>query len=335
MKRFTHSLLIFSLSLSSLAYYGCKKKEKDVTPEETKVKQSDQSGSAAADGVIDDVNDYINNSLGGGSNVRLDNSANTRLEAYNLPCGVVSVDTSTKVSGITLYKMKYGNQTPCGYKKKSGEVSFQLLSTGKFSDKGAQFKLTFSNYRVEILSSGDIVVLNGFITVTNVSGGYVWQSAINNATIQHRIRGTFYITYANGETRRRDYFQFRTWSSNNKWAGLSLKVGGDTTIGTSKISETGKTLEGNYDFQTTISEDYVWKNTSTSYVGPYVLQVGHARMNVTVPGISPAYFDVEAGYYYNYSDPSSTPTKVGDGSSNAYKIVIVVGTTTATQYQLY
>lgn len=333
MKRFAYHLLIFCFCLTSLSYYGCKKKEKEEPMEEkTQAKQSDQSGSAAADGAIDDVNSYINNNLGGGSSKRLDNDANARLEAYDLPCGVVSVDTSTKdVNGKTIYKMKYGNQTPCGYKKKSGDVSFQLTSGTKFSDKGAQFKLTFSNYTVEILANNDIVVLNGSFTITNITGGYVWQAVTDSATIQHRVKGAFTVKYANGETRNRYYYQLRTWSSSNGWAGLTFKVAGDS----SSVSETGSTLDGNYPFQTVISEDYTWRNTSTSWVGPYVLQVGRARMNVTMPGLSPTFFDVEAGYYYNYSDPTSTPIKVGDRNSNAYKIVIVLGTATSTQYQLY
>lgn len=350
MKRFAYHSLIFCLCFSSFSYYGCKKKEKEEPMEEkTPAKQSDQSGSAAADGAIDDVNDYINNNLGGGSNKRLDNDANARLEAtdYRLPCGVVRVDTSTKAAnGQILYKMVYGNNpnSNCGpnnYKKKSGDVSFQLINGAKFNEKGAQFKLTFSNYTVEILSNGDIVILNGYILVTNVSGGYVWQTVTNNATIQHRVRGSFEIKYANGAIRKRDYFQLRTWSSTstvpNDWGGLTYTVAGDTTINNiPKISETGKTLENNLDFQTSISEDYSWKNCSpnASWVGPYVLYKGRARMNVTAP-ISPAYFDVEAGYNYDYNSTTSAPTKVGDCSSNAYKIVIVIGTATSTQYQLY
>lgn len=342
MRRVCYSVLLLSSLTFSSVFTSCnKKKDAVVEPEpveETKnVKQSDQTGSSAADGAMDDVNDYINNSIGGGSSKRTGESSSARLEAYNLPCGVVSIDSSTSASGKKLYTIKYGDKTKCGYKKKSGDVTFQLVKGANFGEVGAEFKVTFINYVVEVLATNDIVKINGFITSTNVSGGYVWQSVLNNATIKHKIRGTYNITYANGETRVRNYFQLRTWTSTNSWAGLTFTVAGDTTINAKSVSETGKTLDGNHYFETQIIEPYKWINSKSTFAGPYVLSVGHARMDVTTTpvAITPAYFDVEAGYYYDSNNPSSTPVKVNDGTANAYKIQIMVGPTNSTQYQLY
>ena len=144
-----------------------KKKEVEPTIEETPVvastKQSDQSGSSAADAVLEDVNDYINN--------KLNPEVSARMEAYNLPCGVVSVDTTKNSAGNKVYEMKYGNKTPCGYKKKSGTVTFELLKGKTFVDTGAEYKIIYKDYVVEVLANNDIIKINGFIINTNVSVG--------------------------------------------------------------------------------------------------------------------------------------------------------------------
>jgi vacuolar-type H+-ATPase subunit H len=124
------NLIVFLLIVSGFTVMtGCKKKKKDPEPEKTFVKPNDQQGSAEADEAIANANDLINNKIGDG--------ANQRRSAYNLPCGVVSVDSSTTSGGNKVYKMNYGNQTPCGYKYKSGEVSFVLTNGTAFNQAGS------------------------------------------------------------------------------------------------------------------------------------------------------------------------------------------------------
>ncbi len=132
--------------------------------------------------------------------------------------------------------------------------------------------------------------------------------------------------------RERKYFQSRIWSSNDGWAGLKLTVSGDTLINGVNVSEIGRTLDDDRYFETQILTDYAWSNCGTSFVGPFVLKTGKARMNVTVPNISPAYFEVEAGYLVKLR---STATQVNDCTTNAYKISIQIGTNSSTEYQLY
>ncbi|MCU0429533.1 MAG: hypothetical protein MUF42_06130 [Cytophagaceae bacterium] len=311
---------------------SCKKKSDK--EEEVKVdppKQSDAAGSAEVDEAVDQVNDVINNKIGGGSNVRV--------AAYNLPCGVVSVDSSTTQNGKKVYKMNYGNRTKCGYKYKSGEISFTLKSGNAFNEVGAVFRTTFTDYVVEVLANGALVKLNGYLEVTNVDGGFVWQAVTSNATIKHKMRGTLQITYANGETRVRKYYQMRTYSNSNtpsNWAGLRLSIAGDSVdVNNSAItiSETGKTYEGNYDFYTEISTAFLWSNCGTTWAGPYVLKDGNARLNVIVPLVSPAYIDIAAGF--NWDGTSATATEVNDCNASAYKISTTIGTASATTYQLY
>ena len=165
-------ILLLTLLVTSVTIFtSCKKsKTEDPAPvpvEEIKkreVKQSDQTGSSAADDALEDVNNYINNNVGGGSN--------KRTEAYNLPCGVVSVDSST-VGTTKTYKMKYGKETKCGYKRKSGLVTFQLIKGTRFNEVGSKFKLTFTDYVVEVEATNDVVKLNGYLTSTNIAGGYI------------------------------------------------------------------------------------------------------------------------------------------------------------------
>ncbi len=311
---------------SSLSLPSCTPQKEDPTP--STVKQSDQAGASAVDGSLDDVNDIVSNNIGGGST----QAAGGRMAAYNLPCGIVSLDSSKNENGKKVYALKYGKETKCGYKKKSGTVSFQLVNGTRFNEKNAQYKITYTAYTVEVEATGDVVVVDGSFYVTNVEGGYIWESVVKNATIKHKVRGMYTVTYANGQARQRKYYQLRTWASANQWAGLTFTVSGDTTIAGVKISEIGKTLDGNYDYQTQILTDYQWSNCGTTYAGPYVLKKGLAKVNITVPGVTPAYFQVEAGYTFA---SANTPVKVEDCTANAYKINVVIGSTASTQYQLY
>jgi hypothetical protein len=310
---------------------ACKKdKEKDPTTT-TKTKPSDQQGSTEADAAIDDVNDFINNKIGGGSN--------HKSSTYNLPCGVVYIDSSTNNSnGHKIYKMNYGSQTPCGYKKKSGTISFALLNSSAFNTVGSTYKLTYTNYVVESLVDGSTVMINGYLTVKNVNGGYIWEAVTMSSTITYQLRGIFTVTYTDGTSRERRYFQLRTYSSTsapNDWSGLNLSCDGDTIINSANIYEMGFTYDGDYSYRTEIITPFLWSNCGSTYAGPYVLKTAHAKMNVIIPFISPTYVDIQGGYYWDYSNSASTPVLVEDCSTNAYKITTVIGTSSVSQYQLY
>ena len=318
-----YSLMVILLCLLA----ACKKKTE--TPAATS--QNDQTGTTEADAGMSDVSDYINNKIGGG--------ANARVAAYQLPCGVVTVD-STTTGGVTTYSMQYGLKTPCGYKYKSGQIAFALQSGTAFNQVGAVIAITFINYSVLSEATNTSVTLNGTINDKNITGGYLWQTVIDSDTIKHRLRGKLEITYANNAVRAVNYFQLRTWSSTDNWQGLSFSVAGDTSItsGTStytNVSETGYTYADNYYYITNVSTPFLWKNCGQTYAGPYVLERADATMYVSVAGVSPANIDVQGGYNWNYTVPSSTPVLVQDSSSNAYKITLNIGTTTQTSYQLY
>lgn len=329
MKKLVYSILSVSL-LSMLVLSGCKKEKE---PEPTnKAAQNDQTGATEADDVLANVNDYISNSSGLGNGAQ-------RVAAYDLPCGVVSV-TTTGSGASTVYTMNYGNATPCGYKYKSGQVIFQLTNGNSFDEAGAKFTVTFSNYKVEVRATGSEVTLNGIITVTNVSGNYIWE-VINDETIVHTLRGALNITYDNGVTRIRQYFQRRTWTStNSEWTGFSLSIDGDSIVSTEHISETGRTLEGDYVFKTVIATPFKWENCGSTWAGPYVLKEGDATLDVTIPLISPTTINVKAGYYWDYATVGSSPglTPVNNCTSNTYKIITTIGNgpnNVTTEYQLY
>jgi hypothetical protein len=317
-------IFIGTCVLGGIIFSGCLKQDDPVVPKAT-TKPSDQAASSEVDGALNDVNDVINNKVGSGSS--------HRVAAYNLPCGVVSIDSTNTIPKT--YTLNYGVKTPCGYKYKSGTISFALQNGTAFNQVGAVFLTTFNSYTVEVQATGSIVTLNGTIRTTNVNGGYIWEAVTSSATITHKIRGAINITYSDNTIRPRSYFQQRVWSSSTGWAGLNLTISGDTIINSvTGISETGKTYDGNYDYQTQISTPFQWSNCGTTWAGPYVLKTAHARMNVTIPAITPAYFDVEGGYYWNIGS-SSTPTLSNGCNANAYKIILMVGTTTETSYQLY
>ncbi len=320
--------IIFSVLM---AFTGCKKDKDPITVATATTKPNDQQGSSAADGAFDDANDFINNKIGGGSG--------HRTSAYNLPCGVVSLDSSTtNTSGRTIYKMQYGSQTPCGYKKKSGYTTFELISGTAFHLAGSVYKLSFIDHVIESNATGEIVTINGYLTVENVNGGFIWESVTKADTIVYKTRGTFSVKHSDGTVREKKYFKRHTYTSPTaNWSGLSLSIGGDTLIGAAKVFEMGKTYEGDYNYQTDIITNFTWSNcaTTNTYAGPYVLKSAHARMNITIPAVTPTYIDIEGGYKWDYSNATATPSLVNDCTSNAYKITTVIAAASTVKYQLY
>lgn len=326
------NLLILSATLVASAFLlGCKKSTTDnTTANNSTSSPNDQQASSEADGGINDVTDIINNKVGNGSTHR------TSSYTYNLPCGVVSVDSSTtNANGKTIYKLNYGNQTACGYKKKSGEIHFSLSNATTFNTLGAVFTISFVNYVVQSNVTGQSVTLNGDVIVTNVNGGYVWEAVTAAKTIVHKVHGTFNITYSDAAAtvRTRTYYQKRTYSAPSGISSLSLTIDGDSTIAGQSYCEFGKTYEKNIDYQTQVITPYVWANSGTTYAGPYVLKSGKVRQNYAIiSGIS-TYVEVEGGY--NYNATSLSATLVNDNTANAYKVTTVIAASATSVYQLY
>ncbi len=317
---------LYSLTVIALCLLAaCKKKTE--TPAAT---QNDQTGTTEADAGMSDVSDYINNKIGGG--------ANARVAAYQLPCGVVTVD-STTTGGVTTYNMQYGLKTPCGYKYKSGQITFALQSGIAFNQVGAVIAITFINYSVLSEATNTSVTLNGTIYDKNITGGYLWQTVIDSDTIKHQLRGKLEITYANNSMRAVNYFQLRTWASTGGWAGLSFSVAGDTIITAgstyTNVLQTGYTYADNYYYITNVPTPFLWSNCGGTYAGPYVLQKADAIMYIPNVNISPANIEIQGGYDWNYTTIASTPTLTQNCYSNAYKMTLNIGATTQTSYQLY
>jgi hypothetical protein len=327
-------------------FTGCKKDQTDPKSEyvsTNNLTQNDYAGAAEVDEVVSNVNDIISNLIGGGQ-------ADARIAEYKLPCGVVKLDSVTEAGGKKTYKLKYGEQSTCGYeyKKKSGEVSFKLESGTHFNTADARFIINFTDYTVQSAATGQHVIINGTLAITNLTGGYIWQVILPSDhtlfknTLTHSVRGKLMVTFANGAVRERNYFQRRNWKSTSGWAGLKLTISGDSTITREAttytgIYETGKTLDGNFEYFSTLEEDFIWSNCGTTWAGPFVLAKGKAKVNVDIPGVSPAYFDVQGGFKYNISEMTATPvSEDAHCEANAYKITIELGSYhKAEHYQLY
>lgn len=323
--KYINNLFLASLFCTSIFFTSCKEKDK-TDPEPKTTTQTDQDGASAIDDAIEDVNDIISNKIGGGYG-----KSNARVTAYQLPCGIIKLDSST-VNGSKQYSVQYGQNTPCGFKKKSGTITFNLTNGNTFAEVGAVYSVVFTNYKVEAVATGKEVTVNGTLTVTNIDGHYIWEAVVFNQTIKHKVRGKLLITFENGEVRERNHYQLRTWSSNNGWTGLTFSVAGDTLI---NVSETGNTIDGNYPYQTRIIDALTWSNCGSDFTGPYVLKMGHAKMSVEYPNVTDAFIDIEAGYLVDAANLTSTPTKVNNCQSNAYKIFVKFSAIENTQYQLY
>lgn len=81
-------------------------------------------------------------------------------------------------------------------KKRTGSITLQLVGD-KWKNAGSTVTVTFNDYAVT-KPNGKTFKLNGSHTITNVSGGLVWQGT---TPVVHNASGTLKLSFENGTTR--------------------------------------------------------------------------------------------------------------------------------------
>lgn len=237
------SIIKIAFVAATLSFVACKKDKKNVEPTETDETavfaqhSVDQNNSTnVADMSIDDAeNALAPSSLSG-----------FKTSTYANLCGAI-VDTSFITSQKKVV-ITYTGTSCDGLRNRSGVITAQLTSGNKWRDVGAVLTISYTNFKVTVISTGKSTTLNGTHKITNVTGGIVAHIGLspNPSTITRKIRANnMSITFDDGTVRTWSAARQRTWTGS---AGIatSLSISGDTILsGVSNTEAWGVNRAGN------------------------------------------------------------------------------------------
>ena len=210
-------LFLFSLTLISvLIFTSCKKEVDDlksVNSEDetagTNQSKDNKDGEESMNAVFNDINN-ISGTAGG----RIASDCYT---------------TSTVIGvGNKAFKIDY-NQSACtdGFIKE-GSVTVALNNAfSSYEQAGAKWTVTFNNCK--FTRNGRTTTLTGMATVTNVTGGAVWEVLLGK-TIVHKIKSSNMALAFQGNIVPRLWEVAKKHTFKNENSVLSLTVEGDTTV---------------------------------------------------------------------------------------------------------
>jgi hypothetical protein len=147
------------------------------------------------------------------------------------------------------------NGTSCnGNYTRTGTVVVTLPSSVHWKDQGASITLNYQNLKVTRLADNKSITINGSHTITNVTGGLLFNLS-NGQSIIHTVSSSgMTITFDDNTQRTWQVATRRTFTYNN---GIVLTITGNSTVGnTEGVAEWGTNRFG-HDFMTTITQPLV------------------------------------------------------------------------------
>src|ERR1043166_5587309 len=193
MKRFMYLSLI-GLVAVGLTFSSCKKKDKeedDDTADQIEAAQDESTIHTESEAAFNDAN----TSLGASG-----------LNKSNLIAGA-TIDSGS-IAQKKLFIHYNGNNFD-NSRFRSGYVQVQLTNGAKWRDAGAVITITFTNFKVTKNPNGKSVTINGSITVTNETGGKVFE----DANVIHHVAGSLAFTFDNGTSRTWNIARKRTFAN--------------------------------------------------------------------------------------------------------------------------
>jgi len=197
---------------------------------------------------------------------------------YHIEGAVIdSVHSDKKI--IITYNGNNGN----GSRHREGKVTIQLTSGTRWSDQGAVITVTFDHYTVRRNNgTGKKIMLDGTITLTNMSGGSVFFIAPGDS-VHHRMAGVISISFDNGNkqynwTISRDRVIGRT-AGGAYYISLSGfgTDNGDTHVSVKGTNRNGKSFVNMIDSPVVLSSSCGWDATS----GHVIYKSGSSTLEIT------------------------------------------------------
>jgi hypothetical protein len=226
-------------------FTACKKESKPSDPaDELSVQADDQNRvSDQIDAVSNDATNAIESSAS--------YSGRMQNPPFSLCDGSVAFDSVSNPRKITI--TYNGGGCHSGYSR-TGTIVISMAANTHWKDQGAAVTVTYQNLKVTRSSDNKSITINGSHTITNVSGGLLYNLSTQQSITHTISSSTMSITFDDNtqhtwQVARRKVFTYD--------AGIVLTVTGDHTDGTKDgIAEWGTNRFG-HAFTTSISQPLV------------------------------------------------------------------------------
>jgi len=237
MKTFIRSLFA-TTAILMVALSSCKKNDSDSSGDDQNNKisvQSDDQGRFS-----NSINDVTNDAVLSIGAIPAFSGRGT--ETTTDICNASTVLDSTATDRRLV--ITYNGPSCYGYVSRNGTVTLTMPLGQHFSDVGATLTATYTNLIITRLSDGKSITINGSHTITNVTGGRIWELASLGTIIYDINSPGMNITFEDGTTRTWQVARRRTYSMENN--SMVVSITGTHTEGTTEnVSEWGTTRYGN------------------------------------------------------------------------------------------
>lgn len=238
-------LPVFTLAVFT-TFTACKKDAKPSTDSTTEMAThaDDQNQvSGQIDGVSNDASIAIESSA----------AYTGRLQGV-LPISCDATATFDSTSNPRKITITYSGTSCNGSSKRTGTVVVSMPANVQWKNAGATITVTYQNLKITRISDNKSVTINGSHTITNVSGGLLYNLP-NMQSITHTVSSSgMSITFDDGSQRTWQVATRRVFTYNN---GIVLTITGNNSIGNvDGIAEWGTNRFG-HDFMTTITQPLV------------------------------------------------------------------------------
>ena len=236
---FSLRLIVLSILITGLLF-SCKKDNSNDSVDSTNA--TNLSAQADDQAMVSDENENLTNdvnialtsqvSTNGNSIKSVEHSGNTAINSINQANGASSIDGTLicdatvsfdTVSNPRKITISYDGTNCWGNRSRTGTVIIAIAAGVHWRDQGAVVNVLVQDLKITRLRDNKSITLNGYRTITNVSGGSLKDLA-SLGSITHTISDSVVVLFANNTTRIWHAAKQRVFTYNN---GIVL-----TTTGT-------------------------------------------------------------------------------------------------------
>lgn len=237
-KIFRYGLIAFLAT--GLALGGCKKKdevEEDDAADQMQMAADESQETNESEASLNEANDAI----------------------FSTGLGKTGVVFGATIDSASIAEKKiiinYAGNNKDGSRSRSGQITVELTTGNKWRDMGSVITVTYSNFKVTRNNDQKSVTFNGSITIANVSGGRVWETA----NVIHRAAGSLTITFDDGTQREWNIARKRTFTNSGSIQTV-ITEGEGSQGGFNNLVTWGTTRKGSV-FYTQITQPVVFSST--------------------------------------------------------------------------
>ncbi|HEX6333876.1 MAG TPA: hypothetical protein VFZ78_06600 [Flavisolibacter sp.] len=212
-------ILFASLAFTLLTLVSCKKDDvsEPADAAQMDVHADDQAQfSAETDAVADDANKAIE------SNPYFSGKLST---VQTICDATIAVDTVSNPRTITI---TYLGTNCIGNRTRTGVVILSMPAGMHWASAGAALTITYQNLKITRVSDNKSIIINGSKTITNVTGGKLFQLPTMGTIIHNIASSNMSVKFNDSTTRNWNIARKRTFTYNN---GIVLTVTGTHSAG--------------------------------------------------------------------------------------------------------